>query len=73
MGPRNTNKILYSGDTLSTLKAIRCTSCHGSVSPQEHSVKMACPNCGGFTIWRCESCRRFSNRYTCPNCGFEGP
>ncbi|MHA1638565.1 MAG: zinc finger domain-containing protein [Candidatus Thorarchaeota archaeon] len=55
------------------MKAIRCTSCHGSVSPQESSVKLQCPSCGVFTIWRCESCRRFSNKYTCPNCGFEGP
>ncbi|MFW9850329.1 MAG: zinc finger domain-containing protein [Candidatus Thorarchaeota archaeon] len=70
---RKTSQNSYIGDTLSTLKAIRCTSCHGSVSPKEHSVKMACPNCGEFEIWRCESCRRFSNRYTCPNCGFEGP
>ncbi|MBE0527095.1 MAG: DUF1610 domain-containing protein [Candidatus Thorarchaeota archaeon] len=55
------------------MKATRCTSCHASVSPQEDSVKLQCPSCGELTIWRCESCRRFSNRYTCPNCGFEGP
>ncbi|MFW9805419.1 MAG: zinc finger domain-containing protein [Candidatus Thorarchaeota archaeon] len=58
---------------MATIRAIRCTSCHASVSPQEDGVKFQCPSCGEFTIWRCESCRRFSNRYTCPNCGFEGP
>ncbi|NWF96405.1 MAG: DUF1610 domain-containing protein [Candidatus Thorarchaeota archaeon] len=55
------------------MKAIRCTSCHRSVSPQGRNVKFSCPQCGGFTIWRCEVCRKFSVRYSCPNCGFEGP
>ncbi|NOR38396.1 MAG: DUF1610 domain-containing protein [Candidatus Thorarchaeota archaeon] len=55
------------------MKAIRCASCHGSISPHESSVKFNCPSCGAFMIWRCESCRRFSNKYKCPNCGFEGP
>ncbi|MGY5876496.1 MAG: zinc finger domain-containing protein, partial [Candidatus Thorarchaeota archaeon] len=41
------------------MRAIRCTSCHGSVSPQEDSVKFQCPSCGEFNIWRCEACRRF--------------
>ncbi|RDE17923.1 MAG: RNA-binding protein [Candidatus Thorarchaeota archaeon] len=55
------------------MKAIRCTSCHSSISPRENCVKFQCPSCGEFTIWRCESCRRFSNRYKCPSCGFDGP
>ncbi|MEM4735957.1 MAG: zinc finger domain-containing protein [Candidatus Thorarchaeota archaeon] len=55
------------------MRAIRCTSCHRSVSPLSNNVKFNCPQCGSFVIWRCESCRRFSIRYTCPSCGFEGP
>ncbi|MHA1858056.1 MAG: zinc finger domain-containing protein, partial [Candidatus Thorarchaeota archaeon] len=47
------------------MRAIRCTSCHRSISPQEDSVKFECPNCGAFTIRRCETCRRFSVRYKC--------
>ncbi|MEM2142536.1 MAG: zinc finger domain-containing protein [Candidatus Thorarchaeota archaeon] len=56
-----------------SMRAIRCTSCHRSVSPLSNNVKFNCPQCGSFVIWRCESCRRFSIRYTCPSCGFEGP
>ncbi|MFW9944668.1 MAG: zinc finger domain-containing protein [Candidatus Sifarchaeia archaeon] len=55
------------------MRAIRCTSCHRSISPQEDSVKFLCPSCGDLMIWRCEVCRRFSVKYTCPNCSFEGP
>ncbi|HDD26179.1 MAG TPA: DUF1610 domain-containing protein [Acidilobales archaeon] len=50
-----------------------CSSCHRIISPKEKGVCFTCPNCGAVTLWRCEKCRKLSNPYRCPNCGFEGP
>jgi len=43
------------------------------VKPGERASKFYCPNCHEVLIWRCEKCRKFSRRYKCVNCGFEGP
>jgi hypothetical protein len=41
--------------------------------PAEKASKFYCPNCHQVFVWRCEKCRKFSRRYKCINCGFEGP
>ncbi len=50
-----------------------CTTCKRNVISDEGWVKFKCPNCGEETIVRCSQCRRLSNPYVCPKCGFEGP
>ncbi|MHA1506106.1 MAG: zinc finger domain-containing protein [Candidatus Asgardarchaeia archaeon] len=58
---------------MSEIKTPKCSSCGSIISPMENSTYFQCPNCGAVTIWRCERCRHFANKYVCPNCGFEGP
>jgi len=41
--------------------------------PGERAVKFYCPNCHEVLIWRCQKCRKFTRKYKCSNCGFEGP
>lgn len=50
-----------------------CTSCKISLFGDDEFVRFMCPNCGEVEIFRCSKCRRLSNLYVCPNCGFEGP
>ncbi|RLG72327.1 MAG: RNA-binding protein [Methanobacteriota archaeon] len=50
-----------------------CTSCAKQIPPGDHSTKFRCPGCREVVIWRCEECRRFSNTYVCPKCGYQGP
>ncbi|KXB00440.1 RNA-binding protein [candidate division MSBL1 archaeon SCGC-AAA261C02] len=50
-----------------------CTSCNRDVGQDGRATNFPCPNCGEAEIWRCEKCRRLSNQYVCPNCGFTGP
>ena len=57
----------------STISLPLCTSCNRPVKPGERATKFYCPNCHQVLIWRCEKCRKFSRRYKCSNCGFEGP
>lgn len=49
----------------------KCMSC-GIPLMGIDSVKFPCPDCGEV-ISRCNRCRKQSNPYKCPNCGFEGP
>jgi hypothetical protein len=57
----------------STISLPLCSSCNRPVKPAERATKFYCPNCHETLIWRCEKCRKFSRRYKCVNCGFEGP
>ncbi len=57
----------------STISLPLCSSCNRPVKPGERATKFYCPNCHQVLIWRCEKCRKFSRRYKCSNCGFEGP
>ncbi|MEW6222101.1 MAG: zinc finger domain-containing protein [Candidatus Hadarchaeota archaeon] len=50
-----------------------CTSCNKEVAPGEVAARFQCPGCGSNEIWRCAKCRRLSNTYKCPSCGFTGP
>ncbi|MCS7105360.1 MAG: zinc finger domain-containing protein [Thermofilaceae archaeon] len=58
---------------MSTLTVPICTSCRRPISPFTRGVRFRCPNCGEVEMWRCEKCRKQSNPYTCPKCGFIGP
>ncbi|MEA1865612.1 MAG: HVO_2753 family zinc finger protein [Candidatus Methanogasteraceae archaeon] len=48
-----------------------CTTC-GAHLVEPGYVQFPCPKCE-VTIGRCVSCRKQSNLYTCPACGFTGP
>ncbi|NIA10580.1 MAG: DUF1610 domain-containing protein [Nitrospiraceae bacterium] len=48
-----------------------CTSC-GVHLVEPGYTQFPCPICE-TTIGRCVSCRKQSNMYTCPKCGFTGP
>ncbi len=50
-----------------------CTSCNREIAPGEVAARFKCPSCGEFEIWRCPKCKRLSNPYRCPKCGFTGP
>ena len=54
-------------------KPPKCTSCNKIITHFENAVRFYCPNCGKAIIWRCEKCRKFSRKYTCPSCGYVGP
>ncbi|PSP72442.1 RNA-binding protein [Halobacteriales archaeon QS_3_64_16] len=49
----------------------QCNSCGMDVSGT-NAARFACPECGDM-IFRCATCRKQSNDYECPNCGFRGP
>ena len=48
-----------------------CVSCGITISGT-NAATFACPECGTH-ISRCAKCRKQSNLYECPDCGFEGP
>lgn len=52
---------------------IRCTTCKVNVLSEDRFAQFKCPSCGKADIVRCEKCRKSSNVYVCPGCGFEGP
>ncbi|WP_081472291.1 HVO_2753 family zinc finger protein [Methanothrix harundinacea] len=54
-----------------TEKSERCMSC-GVTLIGPGGARFPCPNCGEIII-RCNKCRKQSNPYTCPSCGFLGP
>ncbi|MHA1917800.1 MAG: zinc finger domain-containing protein [Candidatus Ranarchaeia archaeon] len=58
---------------MSELKTPLCDCCGRTIQPTTDAVNFKCPSCGELTIWRCETCRKRGNNYTCRNCGFEGP
>jgi len=49
----------------------QCVSCGIQVAGM-NAARFACPDCGE-TIHRCAKCRKQSNLYECPDCGFRGP
>jgi Zn-ribbon RNA-binding protein len=48
-----------------------CVSCGINVSGT-NAATFDCPECG-HEIHRCPKCRKQSNLYQCPDCGFTGP
>lgn len=48
-----------------------CISC-GVRLEGTGAVRFKCPNCGA-AMGRCGRCRKQSNAYACPSCGFKGP
>jgi predicted RNA-binding Zn-ribbon protein involved in translation (DUF1610 family) len=49
----------------------RCVSCGVNIVGAGFT-EFDCPECG-HTINRCDKCRKQSNLYRCPECGFTGP
>ncbi|WP_049899723.1 HVO_2753 family zinc finger protein [Halococcus agarilyticus] len=48
-----------------------CVSCGINISGT-NAAAFDCPECG-TQIYRCATCRKQSNLYECPDCGFTGP
>ncbi|MCD6403482.1 MAG: DUF1610 domain-containing protein [Candidatus Aenigmarchaeota archaeon] len=55
------------------LLELKCISCGVNLLSDEDFIMFKCPNCGKIEIARCSKCKRLSNPYVCPNCGFKGP
>ena len=53
------------------LSARHCVSCGLTISGT-NAATFKCPECG-TQISRCAKCRKQSNLYECPSCGFQGP
>ncbi|XVH31783.1 HVO_2753 family zinc finger protein [Haloferacaceae archaeon DSL9] len=51
--------------------ARKCVSCGIKVSGM-NAASFNCPECG-TRVHRCAKCRKQSNLYECPDCGFRGP
>jgi predicted RNA-binding Zn-ribbon protein involved in translation (DUF1610 family) len=49
----------------------KCVSCGINISGTS-AASFDCPECGQG-IYRCAKCRKQSNLYECPSCGFTGP
>jgi len=52
-------------------RARTCVSCGIDVAGT-NAAGFKCPECG-TQIYRCAKCRKQSNLYECPDCGFRGP
>jgi hypothetical protein len=52
---------------------VKCTSCKTRITASEGAVKFPCPKCKKTEIVRCKNCREIAAKYSCPECGFEGP
>ncbi len=50
-----------------------CSSCKKNISNEQGAVNFECPSCGKTTIVRCRNCRKIAAKYTCSECGFDGP
>ncbi|WP_255170837.1 HVO_2753 family zinc finger protein [Natrononativus amylolyticus] len=48
-----------------------CISCGINIAGT-NAAAFKCPDCGK-QIYRCAKCRKQSNLYECPDCGFTGP
>jgi predicted RNA-binding Zn-ribbon protein involved in translation (DUF1610 family) len=49
----------------------KCISCGINIAGT-NAAAFKCPECG-HQIYRCPTCRKQSNLYECPDCGFTGP
>ncbi|WP_159902148.1 HVO_2753 family zinc finger protein [Salinirussus salinus] len=52
-------------------RAQKCISCGINIAGT-NAAAFACPECG-HQVYRCAKCRKQSNLYECPDCGFTGP
>ncbi|MFH1174309.1 MAG: zinc finger domain-containing protein [archaeon] len=52
---------------------IKCSSSHVPITNDSGSARFPCPNCGKTEIIRSRRAREVVMKYTCPECGFEGP
>lgn len=44
-----------------------------ALTNDEGATSFPCPKCGKQTIYRTRQSREIVVKYTCPECGFEGP
>lgn len=50
-----------------------CSSTKVKTTNLTGTTSFLCPNCGKATIVRSKKARELVIKYTCPECGFEGP
>jgi len=50
-----------------------CSALKVEITNDSGSVCFACPKCGEAEIVRSSQARKIGAKYTCSNCGFEGP
>jgi len=55
------------------MKQLKCSATKKELVNDRGSVIFKCPNCLKADIVRSHKCRILATKYTCPNCGFEGP
>lgn len=63
------NKVL----PLCCMAKLVCGTCKAPVANLAGSARFLCPQCSKVEIVRCATCRRNAAKYSCPDCGFEGP
>ena len=51
----------------------KCSSTGHKLTNDVQSASFPCPNCGKEVIHRSGFARKISAKYTCGQCGFEGP
>lgn len=51
----------------------KCITSNVSIMNNRGAVMFMCPACGKHEIVRTSHMRKLSAKYTCPECGFEGP
>ncbi len=54
-------------------KTLHCSASKEELSNNKGSVVFKCPKCVQADITRSFHSRELGTRYTCPQCGFEGP
>ncbi|MBU0530820.1 MAG: zinc finger domain-containing protein [Candidatus Aenigmatarchaeota archaeon] len=52
---------------------MKCSSCGKRIEAEDNWVRFNCPKCGKGVVFRCETCKKLVNKYTCDKCGFIGP
>lgn len=52
---------------------LKDTATNASLSNQKGSVSFKCPHCGKTDVNRSFRSRVIATKYTCSDCGFEGP
>lgn len=52
---------------------MECSSTNVKITNIQGTVRFKCPSCGEAEIVRSKKAREIAMKYTCPNCGFEGP
>jgi len=56
-----------------SMSELVCQATKQRITNESGSVRFKCPQCGKYEIIRSLRARQIAAKYTCPECGFEGP